>query len=331
MKKNPHLQKSPAGVITLMYHRVEKVDTNPWGICVSPKNFAKQICFLKENFNVISVDELAMAIASGKFTDNSVCITLDDGYANNYINAKPILEKYNCAAAFFIATAFINQTKPFWWDELEMIFLHSKKLPAELNLRIGNENLSYQLSENELTKQQWLQHKKWKWHQVPPTDRCKIFLSIWEKLTALTSKKIEAVINELKQWSCFNALDHPPRLPMNDEQLYELSKNDLFTLGVHTHTHCDLGQQKKQIQFKEIAACKTFLQKKFNVESHYFSYPFGRYNLDTIQLVKELQLTACFTTESVPVNKGSNKFLLGRYQPFNWNESTFKKHMDQWI
>ncbi len=134
MKKNLHLQSTPAGILVLMYHRVEKVDSNPWGICVSPQNFAKQIRFLKEKFNVISIDELVAAIVSGKFSHNSVCITFDDGYADNYIHAKPILEKYNCAATFFIATAFINKTKSFWWDELEMIFLQSKKLPAELNL-----------------------------------------------------------------------------------------------------------------------------------------------------------------------------------------------------
>ncbi len=314
-----------------MYHRIEKVDTNPWGICISPQNFEKQICFLKENFNVITVDELVVAIDTGKFTDNSLCITFDDGYADNYIHAKSILEKYNCPATFFIATAFINQIKPFWWDELEMIFLHSKKLPAELNLNIGNENLSYQLNENELTHQEWLQHKKWKWHQVPPTHRCKIFLSIWGKVIALTSGKIEMVMNELKQWSCFDAHKHPSRLPMTYEQLQELSQNDLFTLAIHTHTHYDLSHQKKQIQLKEIAACKKLLHNKFDVESLYFSYPFGRYNFDTIQLVKELQLTACFTTEAVPVNKGSNKFLLGRYQPFNWNENTLKKHVYGWL
>ncbi len=122
MKKNLNNSNSPASVITLMYHRIEKVDTNPWGICISPQNFEKQICFLKENFNIITVDELVAAIASGNFTSNCVCITFDDGYANNYIHAKSILEKNNCPATFFIATASINQIKPFWWDVLEMFF-----------------------------------------------------------------------------------------------------------------------------------------------------------------------------------------------------------------
>ncbi len=118
---------------------------------------------------------------------------------------------------------------------------------------------------------------------------------------------------------------------MNEEQLSGLSKNGLLTLAIHTHNHYDLSQQKKQIQRKEIVTSKNFLHKNFNVENRYFSYPFGRYNRETIQLVRELELTACFTTEAVPVNKESNKFLLGRHQAFNWNEITFKKQLDGWL
>ena len=65
--------------------------------------------------------------------------------------------------------------------------------------------------------------------------------------------------------------------------------------------------------------------------SDYFSYPFGRYNNDTIQLVDELRFDACFTTEAIVANHTSNKFLLGRFQPFNWSEQLFKKYLDRWF
>ncbi len=331
MKINSPLLNSAPGIITLMYHRIDEVDTNPWGVCISPENFEKQICFLKKNLNVIAIDDLITSIGSGKFPKKTVCITFDDGYADNYIHAKPILEKYHCAATFFIATSFINQNNSFWWDELEMIFLHSNKLPDRLTLQIGNKTTSYLLKETELTKQQWLQQKKWKWHESTPTDRCTIFLSIWKQLTALSPENIAAVINELKHWSHCNDQEYPRRLPMNAEQLHKLFTNKLFTPGVHTHTHCDLSQQKKQIQFKEIETCQNILKNKYNVARHYLSYPFGRYNADTIENIKELQFSACFTTEPLPLSRDSNKFLLGRYQPFNWNKSTFQQHLARWF
>src|ERR1700759_3055747 len=102
MKRNVYPQNSKCNIIVLMYHRVDKVDTNPWSICVSPENFEKQIRFLKQNFNIITVDELVIQLRSNTINQNAVCITFDDGYADNYIHAKPVLEKYNCPATFFI-------------------------------------------------------------------------------------------------------------------------------------------------------------------------------------------------------------------------------------
>ena len=331
MKRNPYTEKSSPSILTLMYHRIDTIDTNPWGICISPQNFEKQIAFLHENYRVISIDEAVKQVSENKIQENCVCITFDDGYADNYFHAKALLEKYNCPATFFIATAFIDQQKSFWWDHLEMIFLHSKQLPGKLSLQIGDEKLSFQLSENKLTEQQWRQHQNWKWHTAPPTDRCKIYLLLWEKLTALSPEKIEVVLNELKHWSCYDKQDHAQLLPMNSEQLHEFSSNNLFTLALHTHNHCDLSWLDQQTQKDEITACKKILQDQFAINSNYFSYPFGKYNDDTLTLVKDLQLSACFTTNASLINRQSNKFLLGRFQPFNWSDHTFKKYIDAWF
>ena len=330
MKTNTHTKKTLPAILTLMYHRIDTIDTNPWGICVSPQNFEKQISFLHDNYKVISIDEAVKQISESRIEENCVCITFDDGYADNYFHAKPILEKYNCAATFFIATAFIN-TKSFWWDKLEIIFLHSKQLPKELSIQTGDEKLSFRLSENKLTEQEWEQHKTWKWHEAPPTDRCKIYLSLWEKLTALSPEKIEAALIELRHWSCYDIINYPQRLPMNNAQLKEFSANKLFTLALHTHNHCDLSYLNEQSQHNEITTCKEILHDQIGIKSNYFSYPFGKYNDDTIQLAKDLQLSACFTTEAIVNNSQSDKFLLGRFQPFNWDNITFKKHLDDWF
>jgi len=63
--------------------------------------------YLKENnFNVIKLESLLDRDA--KKIKNSVIITFDDGYEDNYENAFPILKKYNFPATIFINTAFIG-------------------------------------------------------------------------------------------------------------------------------------------------------------------------------------------------------------------------------
>ena len=162
-------------IIALMYHRIDIVDTNPWGVCVSPKHFEEQVRFVYNNFNVISTQEATRQVISGNVTNNSVCFTFDDGYTDNFIHAKPILEAFKCAATFFIPTAFINKNKSFWWDELELIFLHSKQLPHQLSLSIADERFDFTFDNHRLTEEQWQQHTRWKWHEEPPTARCAAF------------------------------------------------------------------------------------------------------------------------------------------------------------
>jgi len=45
---------------------------------------------------------------------------------DNYLVAKPLLEKYeNTCHLFFIATGNIDSNNEFWWDELEHILFSS--------------------------------------------------------------------------------------------------------------------------------------------------------------------------------------------------------------
>lgn len=330
MVGNLHTSSSLPVIIALMYHRIDVTDTDPWGICVSPENFEQQIQFLKSNLNVISIDNLIKQVTTGNIINNSVCITFDDGYADNYINAKSILEKYNCPATFFIATGYINQTKPFWWDELEMIFLHSKKLPPHVSLEIDGNSYKYVLNENELSDEQWQQHKQWKWFEAAPTDRCKAFINIWEKLKPLHYNEILIQLNKIKE-SCGYNENGEHRLPMNDQQLLKLSNNKLFSIGLHTHTHPDLQSKEKHIQAEEIVSCKKVLRNKLGIESNCFAYPFGNYNNDTIEVSKSLNLSACFTTEAININAESDVAKLGRYQVLNSDITSFKSQLNNRI
>ena len=42
----------------------------------------------------------------------------DDGYANNYQYAFPILKEFELPATIFITTGMIGSNKLFWWDKV---------------------------------------------------------------------------------------------------------------------------------------------------------------------------------------------------------------------
>lgn len=84
--------------------------------------FEKQMLFLKQgHYNVIPFSELIDGISNNrKFPHNSVVLTIDDGYKDNYTIAYPILKKYGFPAIIFIATNRIgNDPDYLTWNEIK--------------------------------------------------------------------------------------------------------------------------------------------------------------------------------------------------------------------
>ena len=200
----------------------------------------------------------------------------------------------------------------------------------DLLLNIGEKNYRYVFDPNELTKEQWLKHKSWKWYEEPPTERCKIFWEIWEKLRPQSFKEIQKQMIALKRWAGINGHVYAHYLPMNEKQLLDLSKNNLFKIGMHTHTHPDLQGKEKQFQVEEILSSKNILSNKYGIESNCLAYPYGRYDNYTIEAVNKLRVAACFTTEAVSVNINSKATKLGRYQVYNWSIEDFRDQLNIW-
>lgn len=65
--------------------------------------FRQQIHFLKEQFNIISMEE-AIEAADGSYDlpENALLLTFDDGYVDNYTCVLPILEEAKVQGSFFI-------------------------------------------------------------------------------------------------------------------------------------------------------------------------------------------------------------------------------------
>ncbi len=118
----------------LMYHSVSLSNTNPVNILfrhidvkfqlnvVSPNSFAKQMDFLKKNgYQVIPLDDYVEGdIARKKFPHNTVVITFDDGYLDNYKNAFPVLKKYHFPATIFLISDYVGKNPNLLtWDNVK--------------------------------------------------------------------------------------------------------------------------------------------------------------------------------------------------------------------
>jgi peptidoglycan/xylan/chitin deacetylase (PgdA/CDA1 family) len=103
-----------APIITLFYHRVADEHSNDWTI--STRRFQEQIDWLRRRYEIISLVEAQQRIGSRSNSTPAVCITFDDGYADNCRVALPWLIVRRVPFTYFVASRDVLEGRPFEHD-----------------------------------------------------------------------------------------------------------------------------------------------------------------------------------------------------------------------
>lgn len=314
-----------------MYHRVDTLPCDPWQLAVSPAHFEEQLAVICQNWRPISLTKLGQDVARRSVEDRSIVLTFDDGYIDNFVHAKPLLEKYKVPATFFIATQHTESQAPFWWDELQTILVDTPKLPELLQVLIGDELITADLS-NEATLTPMLREKQNKWTACvnTPTERCRIYEQIWMRLKTMSAHNQQVQMARLREWAGLSQ-DSPAALRcMTPDHLHQLVSNPLFTIGSHTMNHPALGERPADEQSSEIVGGNQYLNNLMGKSVELFAYPYGNYNETSVSLVKGEGLSTAVTTEEGVITNRSNPLRMSRYQVCDWDSSTFGKKLDAW-
>ena len=112
----------PDSVAVLMYHGVmpdEVTAAEGDSLQVRASDFRQQMEYLKEHYEVCSLHE-AHSRLSKRGPKPRAVVTFDDGYANNYLTAFPILRELGIPATIFVVTGKIGTNNVFWWDRLHL-------------------------------------------------------------------------------------------------------------------------------------------------------------------------------------------------------------------
>src|SRR5579859_172129 len=96
----------------LIYHSISSVATPKFRqFVVSPGAFGEQMAFLhRQGFTPVTVTQFIQARSRGAFApgERPIILTFDDGYADFYTSALPVLRQYNFTATLFVTTAFVE-------------------------------------------------------------------------------------------------------------------------------------------------------------------------------------------------------------------------------
>lgn len=117
----PPIYKS--GILVLNYHSIGSNSKFSLNI----NEFEKQIIFLKNNYEIISLDEIEK---NKNYKKINIIITFDDGYEDNFLYAFPILKKYSVPATIFLVSDFVfdRQEGAIWNGYPGLPFLNKEQI-----------------------------------------------------------------------------------------------------------------------------------------------------------------------------------------------------------
>ena len=107
----------------LVYQRVIEVERHPLPLTldsyITPKTFDQQMQYLARECRPIRLAELCSLIEENEpIPDKTVVVTLDCGHMDNYLNAFPVLLKYQIPATLFLPTGYIGTNLYFFEHRL---------------------------------------------------------------------------------------------------------------------------------------------------------------------------------------------------------------------
>ncbi|MBP6313494.1 MAG: polysaccharide deacetylase family protein [Flavobacteriales bacterium] len=297
----------------LLYHRVIKLETDPQQLSVDPDKFNDHLVVLKENYNVLSVQQFdRYLIDRTKFPENAVLLTFDDGYADNHTYARPLLEKHGMQALFYIASGYIGSQREFWWDELERLLLLNPDLPE--TLAFGTERIGPF------------------WDIKPSsTELRSIYERSLEELRGLPSIQRDALLDKLRV-AMHDRGHRASHLPMTEVELREFATSSSVVIGAHTVGHPSLARLAEDEQRAEITRSKQQLEKLLGAVVPYFSYPFGTgadFDKVTIRVATEAGFDHVAANYPGAVHARSPRSAFPRFLVRNWDTKEFARNMSE--
>ncbi|HJV66341.1 MAG TPA: polysaccharide deacetylase family protein [Geomonas sp.] len=291
-------------VLVLLYHRVTTLSVDPEMLAVSPENFRAQLRLIKERFPLVRFEE-----DWDKAARPAICITFDDGYADNALEALPILEELGVPATFFVSTGTVDTRQQFWWDELQQILLEPRELPASFTLPGGGAR---------------------SWPATGKAEREELYRFLVPLLTGAETGRRKEIMAELRSWAaCPGEADDRHRALTLDE-LRRLSASPWVTIGAHTVSHSQLSSLSTSAQREEIRESKRQLESWLGKEITVFSYPYGKrsqYTSKSAELCREAGFTKTAANFPGQAHRWSDPQQIPRMLVRNWPADEFARRL----
>lgn len=294
---------SPGGtrgrLIILAYHRVLREPDPMRSFEVDSVTFDWQMSAICRHFAVLPLTEAIHRLKMRSLPPRALCVTFDDGYADNYEVAYPILKRWRVPATFFVATGYLDGGM-MWNDQLIEAIRHARGELLDLR-QMGL--ATYRISSMK--------------------ERAETAMSVLYEIRYLAPRDR---MGALKRLTDIIGAPSPPSIMMTSSQVRSLCDGGM-EVGGHTVNHPILTRIAADEARTEIMEGKTRLESIVGDKLSLFAYPNGRpgkdYDARHVEMVKKAGFTAAVSTAWGAARFPVNLYQLPRIMPWDRAPSGF--------
>jgi peptidoglycan/xylan/chitin deacetylase (PgdA/CDA1 family) len=301
------------GVAIAMYHSVmdepQRQAYTLGGIIHSSAVFRRQMEIIAGDYDPVTLNDVLLFVRGEKeLPAHAVAVTFDDGYADNYEVALPILERVGVPATFYVTVDCIETARLPWPSRLRYAFFTTNALS-------------------------WNETDKTIWTLRNMDERDRAFLRACDVCAQLAGARLEQFVAKAEDELHAGPPESMERLMMSWDQVRALVQEG-YIVGSHTMTHPNMAYIGDDEARTELADSKCRLEEALKTPVLHFSYPCPalspHWSERTVEISKEVGYETAVTTDGGMVRKKDNPLCLRRIRPskevegLRWNlECTF--------
>jgi peptidoglycan/xylan/chitin deacetylase (PgdA/CDA1 family) len=283
-------------LLILAYHGISQMDEHLWEgrLYMSPESFRERLRLIKETgCAVLPLADALERLYARDLPDKAVAITFDDGNADFYRQAFPLLKEFDFPSTLYLTTFYSRYNRPVF--DVVCSYLLWRGRAGALPLKsVTGEDLIIDLSlaaARSAALEKIQSHVRAQELSAEEKDALAARLAVGLKLDygALTAKRILHI--------------------MTPEEVREVSAEGV---DVQLHTHRHRVPRERALFLREIEDNRRSILEMTGVEASHFCYPSGVYDSVFLPWLKEAGVRSATTCETGLAHVDSDPLLLPR-------------------
>jgi peptidoglycan/xylan/chitin deacetylase (PgdA/CDA1 family) len=293
--------------LVVMYHYVHPhVEHSAGGVhAVSPRDFEEHLRRLCARYEPLGWPHfLAWLERRERLPRAAFLLTFDDGLADHVHHVLPVLERFGVRGTFFVPASVLVQPEMLDAHAVHLLLseLGSERMWEEILRGVHDRTGATPKDDPDEDRAALSTYS----YETPTRARLKYLLHM--RLEGSISHQI---VHELFERHVGSSAEWAQKWYLGWPELHALATSG-HTIGGHGFDHVPLGRLSRAARRHDVQQCAAVLNEGLGHDVRPFSFPFGSFDADVREAVREAGFVQAFTTRAETVDRFADPMCLPR-------------------